>query len=138
MKRTLILDSHFTAAHFYKNDTFTEKENKKHFGKCFTEHGHGHDYKLEVGFRIPLTLTEVKLNKSREQLQQHLKKLIEGLDYKHLNFDISEFKTTVPTTENILLYFEKKISRLSIKNQLIFIKLFETKDLWSEKYYVTE
>ena len=59
------------------------------------------------------------------------------LDHEHLNFVIPEFKTTVPTTENILLYFEKKILSLKLKNQLAFIKLFEMENLYSEKYYVT-
>ena len=138
MKRTLILESQFTAAHFYKNDAFTEKENKKHFGKCFTKHGHGHDYRLEVGFQISPTSTDAKLTAARDHLQKQLKKLTLRLDHQHLNFDVPEFKKTIPTTENILLYFEKKISALKIKNELIFIKLFETKDLWSEKYYVTD
>ncbi len=32
----------------------------------------------------------------------------------------------------------KKLSELKLKNKLVFIKLFETENLWSEKYYVTE
>lgn len=138
MKRTLVIDAQFTAAHFYKNDNFTEKENKKHFGKCYTRHGHGHDYRVEVGFRIAPALPDGKLLQTRDELQQKLQIVTKKLDYRHLNFDIPEFKKQIPTTENILLYFEDKISKLKIKNQLIFIKLFETKDLWSEKYYVTD
>ncbi len=137
MKRILIVAAHFTAAHFYKNDSMTEAENKKTFGKCFTPHGHGHDYKIEVGFHVASELTDATLLKSRNELQQELKQLTDQLDYQHLNFDVPEFKKAIPTTENILLYFEKKLSQLKLKNKLVFIKLFETKDLWSEKYYVT-
>lgn len=137
MKRILVVESNFSSAHLYKNEAMTEKENQKSFGRCFTEHGHGHNYKIEVGFLISPEATDAKVVKSKKLLETDLKKLTTKLDHEHLNFVVPEFKTIIPTTENILLYFEKKILSLKLKNQLAFIKLFEMENLYSEKYYVT-
>lgn len=138
MIRTLVLDSNFSSAHLYRNDSFSKKENQKHFGRCFTDYGHGHNYKIEVGFKIAEKTKDTELVRLQKDLHKKLKSLTNPLDFEHLNFVIPEFKNVVPTTENILLYFEKKISELKLKNKLVFIKLFETENLWSEKYYVTE
>ena len=138
MKRTLVLDSNFSSAHLYERKSFTKKENQKIFGRCFSEHGHGHNYKIEVGFKISPTAKDSELINLEKSLKQRLVKLTNPLDFSHLNYMIPEFKDTVPTTENILLYFEEKLIRLKLKNKLVFIKLFETENLWSEKYYVTD
>ena len=138
MKRTLVLDSNFSSAHLYEKKSFTKKENQKIFGKCFSEHGHGHNYKIEVGFKINNETNDKDLVVIEKSLKQKLVKLTNPLDFAHLNHMIPEFKDTVPTTENLLLYFEEKLIRLKLKNKLVFIKLFETENLWSEKYYVTD
>ena len=115
----------------------TVAENKKAFGRCYTDYGHGHNYKIEVGFLIDEKLSETKLLTEKSNLDSEIKKLTTVLDHEHLNFVIPEFKTVIPTTENILLYFEEKISNLRLRNKLAFIKLFEMDNLYSEKYYVT-
>ncbi len=137
MKRVLKLDSNFSSAHLYRNDLFSKKENQKEFGRCFSNYGHGHNYKIEVGFHINNDIKDPELIRLQKSLKQKLNQLTDHLDFTHLNFVIPEFKNTVPTTENILLYFEKKLCGLKLKNSLVFIKLFETENLWSEKYYVT-
>lgn len=138
MKRILILKSQFSSAHKYENPKFSEAENKKVFGRCFTDHGHGHNYKIEIGFLIPPKASDENVVNINLQLQNELKLLTEKLDHEHLNFVIPEFKEIIPTTENILIYFEKKIANLKLKYSLAFIKLFEMENLWSEKYYVTK
>lgn len=137
MKRILIVSSDFSSAHLYKNDQFTEAENKKAFGRCYTDFGHGHNYKIETGFLIDSKTADKELLKVKHNLENQIFKLTDVLDHEHLNFVIPEFKTKVPTTENILLYFETKIKNLNLKNKLAFIKLFESENLSSEKYYVT-
>lgn len=137
MKRILVVSSNFSSAHLYKNDDMTVAENKKAFGRCYTDHGHGHNYKLEAGFLISPELNDHDVLKTKDALDQSVISLTTVLDHEHLNFVIPEFKKTVPTTENILLYFEKKILALKLKNKLAFIKLFEMENLYSEKYYVT-
>ncbi len=124
MTKTLVLSESFAAAHLYHQKAWSEAENQACFGKCFTEHGHGHNYRFEVGFTEPKT--------SREELIKSVKATTDLLDHQHLNFVIPEFKDLVPTTENIALYLLKKLQERSPAERISYIKLFEMNDLWVE------
>ncbi|OFZ31957.1 MAG: hypothetical protein A2622_12020 [Bdellovibrionales bacterium RIFCSPHIGHO2_01_FULL_40_29] len=137
MIRVLKIQSEFSSAHLYKNASFSVAENKKQFGRCYSKYGHGHNYRIEVGFQVSEKIGDTQLIKINEVLSKKLTALTQKLDHEHLNFVIPEFKKTIPTTENILLYFEKKLASLKLPYPLISIKLFEMENLWSEKYYVT-
>ena len=41
---TLSKKIEFSASHRYWNDSWSEEENLKHFGKCTSKYGHGHKY----------------------------------------------------------------------------------------------
>lgn len=135
MKRFLIIKEKFSAAHLYKNDDFTEAENKKHFGRCYTKHGHGHNYLLETAFQIPSKTSDKDLLKIKNLLHKKLFAITDKLDHSHLNFDIPYFKKNIPTTENIALYFDQSIAKLKLKYSLHFIRLYEAEDLFSEITY---
>jgi 6-pyruvoyltetrahydropterin/6-carboxytetrahydropterin synthase len=114
----------FSAAHLYHQKKWSEAENRAVFGKCFTEHGHGHNYRLEVAFqnsRSPLAELQDRVDQARNLLE-----------HRHLNFDLEEFKDTIPTTENIALFLLKKLQELCPKEFICSIKLFEMDDLWVE------
>jgi len=129
MTKTLIVTENFSAAHFYHQKAWSEAENQACFGKCFTEHGHGHNYRLEVGFLDPTT--------SSHELKTAVKAATDLLDHQHVNFTIPEFKTQnplalIPTTENIAIYLLKKLQERSPEARISYIKLFETTDIWVE------
>ncbi len=131
----------FSASHFYRQEKFSDVENAEIFGACFSPHGHGHNYVLEVvlegtlpdGYR-PMII--------RQSLEQILIEVTRTLDHKHLNFEVQEFRTLVPTTENIVLYLrervlrqiEELIAQKALDRSVVFkgLKLFETPDLWVE------
>jgi 6-pyruvoyltetrahydropterin/6-carboxytetrahydropterin synthase len=124
MTKTLIVTSLFSAAHLYHQKKWSEAENQACFGKCFTKYGHGHNYRLEVGFQAPRA--------SRKELEEVIKAITKLLDHQHLNFVVPEFKDLVPTTENIAKYLLKKLHE-GCPNELVsYIKLFEMNDLWVE------
>ncbi|MDG0816636.1 6-carboxytetrahydropterin synthase [Bdellovibrio svalbardensis] len=124
----LTLKQSFSSAHLYNQLLWTPEENLKHFGRCYTEHGHGHNYTLEVGFKTSTTDLQVK----HEEYQTLLKNLCNRLDHEHLNFVIPEFKTQIPTTENIALYFLNKLKETLSEKDLSHIRLYEMDDLWTE------
>jgi 6-pyruvoyltetrahydropterin/6-carboxytetrahydropterin synthase len=123
----LTLKSTFSSAHLYHQPQWSSEENLKNFGRCFTDHGHGHNYTLEVGFKVKDDV-EVKL----QEYKSLLKSLTNRLDHEHLNFVIPEFKTTIPTTENIALYFLGKLKESLSEKELAHIRLYEMNDLWTE------
>ncbi|MGZ3772084.1 MAG: 6-carboxytetrahydropterin synthase [Pseudobdellovibrionaceae bacterium] len=124
----LVLRNHFSSAHLYSQNQWTEDKNKIVFGRCYTAYGHGHNYTLEVGFKT----TEDNLSTDQNTYKDILKKLTNVLDHEHLNFVIPEFKEMNPTTENIALYFLDKLKTTVSEKNISYIKLFETDNLWTE------
>lgn len=124
----LTLKSSFSSAHFYFQPTWSNEKNREVFGRCFTEHGHGHNYVLEVGFKIELK----DLPQQRPEFARELAHLTSALDHSHLNHDIPEFKHQIPTTENIALYFLDKLKASAGEDKIASIRVYEMDNLWTE------
>lgn len=137
---TLTLQTSWSSAHFYKNQKWSYKENREHFGRCFSEFGHGHDYKLEVSFEILEKELHNQTSNESDELIEQLQKVIldlrETLDHQHLNFVIPTFKEQIPTTENLALFcqqqVQQKITQQQLEVTLSLVRLFETPELWVE------
>jgi len=124
MKKVVVVSENFSAAHLYHQRKWTPEENRAKFGKCFTKHGHGHNYRLEASFKNTAG--------SPEELRKSVRLVTELLDHQHLNFVIPEFQNVVPTTENIALYLVEKLKLASPAASLVSLKLYEAEDLWVE------
>ena len=122
------LKEHFSSAHLYKQSQWDAAENLKHFGRCFNEFGHGHNYTVEVGFHID----EVDFEQTKQKYALVLKEICQKLDHEHLNFSVPEFKTHIPTTENIAIYFHEKLKNQISETKIALIRLYEMNDLWTE------
>lgn len=126
------LSTKFSSAHLYHQKSWSPEENLKAFGKCYSEHGHGHNYKLEAEWLWDENSYDTL---GIQQIQSVLQKILdieaENLDHKHLNFDIEYFQNTIPTTENIALYILNRIKdKTNLK--LSSLKVFEMSNLWAE------
>ena len=115
----------FSSAHFYNQPQWDEKKNQETFGACYDPHGHGHDYRLLAGF-------EWNEKMSAAEIEKALREVVKPLDHHHLNYAIEEFKTQIPTTENIAHYLSNKIKEALLSTRLRKVQLYETADLWSE------
>ena len=114
----------FSSAHFYKNPNWTDQQNREAFGACFTEYGHGHNYRLQVEFNCPSeAVSAVKELLSRE---------CASLDHQHLNFAVEYFSNHIPTTENIAIYLHQRLKMNLPQVHVVRLKLFEMDDLWVE------
>lgn len=105
MKRTVNLTrkESFAASHRLHSQELSDAENKKLFGKCNHIHGHGHNYGLEVTVRGEIdekTGIVINLVDLKDIIHEVVMKKV---DHKHLNFDVEEFQTLNPTTENLAL-----------------------------------
>lgn len=127
---------HFSCGHRYYQPQFTEEENKQHFGSCYSEHGHGHNYILEAYYKGEIDAkTGMVINLFT--VDDMLKKVTDVLDHQHLNFDVPYFKDVVPTTENIAKYCYEELAKLTPQNiQLQKVRLFENSDLWADYGYL--
>ena len=92
----------FSAAHRLHNPALSDEQNRALFGKCNREHGHGHDYRLEVtvgGELDPRRGTVVDLAELDRVVQE---RVLARWDHRHLNHEVPEFRELNPTSENVV------------------------------------
>jgi len=100
---TLSRRYHFSASHRLHSPVLSAAENARIYGKCNNPFGHGHDYTLEVtvagepdpesGLIVPLPLLD-------RFIANDILRLFAN---RNINLDVPEFRTLVPTTENVAL-----------------------------------
>ena len=124
----------FSAAHFYFNPAWSEEENERVFGKCANRQGHGHNYTLEVtvaGEPDPVSGFVVDLKELKDILETEV---ISVYDHRHLNFEVPEFASTVPTTENIAVAIWGRLDGKIPNAKLHRVRVYEVPDLFADYY----
>jgi len=101
VKITVTRKSHFNAAHRLYRPDWDEQRNKEVYGKCANANYHGHNYNLlvhvrgevdaETGYVVDLKWLSDLIDRC----------VVERFDHQNLNLDTTEFRTMVPTAENI-------------------------------------
>lgn len=126
MKTTVARKEHFNAAHRLHNPDLSEAENQRIFGKCNHPNFHGHNYDLIVritGETDPVTGYVIDMKTLSELIRT---RITDDFDHKNLNLDVVEFKSLIPTAENIALVIYNRL-RPSIDHKLeLKIQLYET------------
>jgi 6-pyruvoyltetrahydropterin/6-carboxytetrahydropterin synthase len=124
----------FSSAHFYWNDAWTKEENERVFGKCANRNGHGHNYTLEVtvaGEVDPVSGFVVDLKELKEILERQV---VSVYDHRHLNFEVPEFETAIPTTENIAVAIWRRLDGKVPNARLHRVRVYEMPDLFADYY----
>lgn len=124
----------FSASHFYWNDAWSEQENARVFGKCSNRNGHGHNYSIEVTVRgevDPVSGFVVDLKALKDVLEREV---VSVYDHRHFNHEIPEFKTVVPTTENIAIAIWKRLEGKIAGAELHRVRVHEMADLFADYY----
>lgn len=99
----------FSASHRLHCATLSEAQNTELYGKCNNPYGHGHNYVLEVAVKGAID-PETGRVVSPAALDEYVaKQVLEEIDHRDLNRDVSEFANTVPTTENLSTYIGGKL-----------------------------
>lgn len=126
MKVTVCRKEHFNAAHRLHNSEWSEEKNQAIFGKCNNANFHGHNYELivkvtgepdkQTGYVLDMKILSDIIQKN----------VLDRFDHKNLNLDTEEFKSLIPTAENIVVVIWE-ILREKIDKQLeLKIILYET------------
>jgi 6-pyruvoyltetrahydropterin/6-carboxytetrahydropterin synthase len=124
----------FSAAHYYYNPQWSEEENRRVFGKCANRNGHGHNYTLEVtvaGEIDAVTGFVIDLKQLKEILNREV---LEQMDHRHLNREVAEFATSIPTTENIAVAIWRRLEAQIHPARLHRVRLYEQPDLFVDYY----
>ena len=124
----------FSASHFYWNDAWSAEENLRVFGKCANRNGHGHNYTLEVTVKGEVDATSgfvLDLKALKEILEREV---VSVYDHRHLNFEVPEFKTIIPTTENIAIAIWNRLAGKIPGAKLHRVRVYEMRDLFADYY----
>jgi len=124
----------FSASHYYYNPAWTAEENARVFGKCANLNGHGHNYSVEVtvtGNVDPVTGFVVDLKELKDILEREV---IGPMDHRHLNKEVPEFATLMPTTENLAVVVWKRLDGKIPDAKLRRVRIYEAEDLFADCY----
>jgi len=124
----------FSASHYYHNPDFTPEENQRVFGKCANLNGHGHNYTLEVtvaGDVDPTTGFVIDLKQLKDILDSDV---VEAMDHRHLNKELPEFATLIPTTENLAITIWNRLVKQLKVARLHRVRVYEMPDLFVDYY----
>lgn len=125
----------FSASHFYWNDAWPAERNEQVFGRCANRNGHGHNYTLEVtvaGEPDPVTGFVVDLKWLKDVIEREV---LSAYDHRHLNLEVPEFKSTIPTTENIAISAWKRLASAlgqAEHARLKRVRVYETPEIFAE------
>jgi 6-pyruvoyltetrahydropterin/6-carboxytetrahydropterin synthase len=126
MRVSVYRRGHFNAAHRLNNPLWSEDKNKEVFGLCNNYHYHGHNYELEVKLTGEIN-PDTGYVYDMKDLADLIKSEVEDrFDHKNLNLDTEEFKTLIPSAENIAVVIYDLL-RIKIAPEFdLSIKLWET------------
>lgn len=119
----------FAAAHRLWSTALSEDENRKLFGPCAYDHGHGHNYILEITLRGPVdpaTGILVNVTAIRDATRELI---LEDVDHRHLNHDSALCRGINPTAENLVVLFWK-VLHAHFGALLHEVRLRETEKNW--------
>jgi 6-pyruvoyltetrahydropterin/6-carboxytetrahydropterin synthase len=93
----------FSAGHRLHNDAMNPEENRRVYGKCNNPNGHGHNYLLEVTVLGTIDASTGMIFDLVSLDGIVAESVLDKFDHKNLNLDVENFRTLVPTTENLCL-----------------------------------
>ena len=124
----------FSAPHLYHNPELSPEENRRLFGKCNNPHGHGHNYTLEVTVKGEVDGRSGFVVDLKELKQIMNREVVDALDHRHLNKEVPEFKTRIPTSENLAIAIWQRLEPKLKVARLHRVRLYETPELFVDFY----
>jgi 6-pyruvoyltetrahydropterin/6-carboxytetrahydropterin synthase len=123
----------FSATHRLHNPALSPAENREIFGKCNNPHGHGHNYEVQVTLSGTPDDTGTLIAVPRFE-QIVAKTVIDRFDHRNLNVELDEFRTLIPSVENIAMtiYRLLKPAFEAERVKLAAVTVWETPKTWCE------
>jgi 6-pyruvoyltetrahydropterin/6-carboxytetrahydropterin synthase len=126
----------FSASHLCRLPELSAEENRRIYGMAAHEHGHGHNYVVEVSLRgepDPTTGMVLDLKELKEILNREI---VAPYDHRFLNYEVPPFDRIVPTTENIARDIWRRLEAElnSGGRRLHSVRVYETPDLYVDYF----
>jgi len=126
MRIAVYRKAHFNAAHRLYNPAWTYEKNLETFGICTSPNFHGHNYEIEVmvaGEVDPETGMLINLKDLKSLIKEEIE---DRFDHKNFNLDVPEFKSVIPTAENICHTIWKILREHLNQKYDLKVRLYET------------
>jgi 6-pyruvoyltetrahydropterin/6-carboxytetrahydropterin synthase len=124
----------FSASHVCRNPALSEEENRALYGEEANPAGHGHNYVVEVtvaGEPDPASGMVFDLKELKAVLNREV---VEPMDHRFLNYEVTPFDRVVPTAENLAVEIWRRLDRPlnGGRIRLHSVRVYENEDLWAE------
>jgi 6-pyruvoyltetrahydropterin/6-carboxytetrahydropterin synthase len=123
---TVCRNEHFNAAHRLYVKNWSDAQNNEVFGKCNNANYHGHNYNLTVELTGPINEQTGYVYDLKLLSDMIKEEVLDKFDHKNLNLDTEEFKTLIPTAENITVVIYNLLRKKLPEHLALRIKLYET------------
>ncbi len=126
----------FSAAHRMYREEWTDEKNREVYGKCSNPNWHGHNYVLWVTVRGESSDNNGFVINAGELKEIILEKVVNKLDHKNMNLEVSFMKGKIATTENlaVAVWNELKTAIEKTGAELYCVKIEETENNYVEYY----
>jgi 6-pyruvoyltetrahydropterin/6-carboxytetrahydropterin synthase len=122
----------FNAAHRLHNPDRSDEWNERTFGKCNNPNWHGHNYTLDVSVEGDVdsdTGYVVDLARLKEIVEREV---VNVVDHRNFNLDVPFMTGVIPTSENIVVAFWRRLQPHVAPSRLTRIVLWETENNYVE------
>ena len=122
----------FNAAHRVHNPALSDEENERLFGRCNNPNWHGHNYTLDVsveGEIDPKTGYVLDLARLKQIVESEI---VDEIDHRNLNLDVSFMRNVIPTAENIIVACWRRLEPRLAPVRLTRMVLWETENNYVE------
>jgi 6-pyruvoyltetrahydropterin/6-carboxytetrahydropterin synthase len=120
----------FNAAHQLRNPRLSDEENRRLFGKCVNLHGHNYVLEVVVAGKIDDTSGYIlDLKRLSDVMYQQI---IQDVDHRNLNTDVTWLEGIIPTAENLALTFWERLRCELPDGSLWSVRVSETDKNWAE------
>ena len=126
----------FSSAHRMFREDFSDEQNLDYYGQCSNPEWHGHNYILYVTIKgevNPELGYLINIKRLKEIIQKYV---IEYIDHKNINTQVSFMKDKLASTENIAIAIWDELEE-HIRNEgavLHCVKIAETENNFIEYY----
>jgi 6-pyruvoyltetrahydropterin/6-carboxytetrahydropterin synthase len=120
----------FNAAHQLSDPGLPKDENLRLYGKCVNLHGHNYVLEVVVGGAVdPATGYLMDLKRLKDLM---IEQIIQDVDHRNLNTDVSWLAGRIPTAENLALAFWERLEPHLLEGTLQRVRVYETDKNWAE------
>jgi 6-pyruvoyltetrahydropterin/6-carboxytetrahydropterin synthase len=120
----------FNAAHQLCDPGLSGEENQRLFGKCANLHGH--NYVLEVVVAGEIDRTTGYVFDLKQLSDVIFRIVIQDVDHRNLNTDVSWLEGLIPTAENLAWAFWERLRSELPEGSLRSVRLWETDKNWAQ------